>query len=151
MNKTWKQRLEDDINFEIEQRKQLLDKLQSIPVGYIAEAFPQGDWSQSWGFRFEFCLPFVFGLIDEVKQFMADQLPEWHLCDERRHVWDDSNAAGHFLEYTISEKYWTNDAINFQVAFRTSKEGTTCVLHEIGTKEVPVYEVICQEGAMEEL
>jgi len=42
--------------------------------------------------------------------------------------------------------------IRFEVAFRSERNGSTCILNPIGktTKEVIEYEVVCSEQAAEE-
>ncbi len=146
--KTQKEQLIESLNCEMEKYQRLLEKVERIPVQLFAEAFPNGRWTNFWGSSFEFALPFDFKLINQVKVFVSMQFPEFVLSRENQFVWDTSKSAGHFLEYETQEDSW-RDRVTFQVAFRTEKEGTTCVLNQVGKKEVPVYEVICKDGASE--
>lgn len=145
-----KEYLRRSIQGEIDSRQQQLRALSRLPVNLFCQAFPEGSWSASWGGGFEFTLPFNFVLIEQIKQFVSEQFPEYELKDERRHVWDESKAAGHFLEYSTKESAWS-DRSRFEIAFRTQRAGTTCVLNQIGEKKIPIFEVICSEGAKETL
>ncbi len=147
--KTQKRILQDSIKREIATREKQLANLERLPINLISEVFPNCHWSNSWLNSFECTLPFDFSLIATVREFMQMHFPnEWKLKRENQFVWDSSKDAGHFLEYeTTEENYW--DRVEFQFAFRTGREGTTCVLNEIGKKEVPIYEVICSEQAKE--
>ncbi len=132
------------IKDEIERRKKGIDdaikKLGDINIDLIAEAFPQGYWFFGVFNDFEFSLPFSFELIESFKAFMEMQYPKCRLKRESRHIWEENNKAGHFLYYD-----------GFEVSYRTERTGTTCVLNKIGetSKTVPIYEVICQDGANE--
>ncbi len=150
-NETPRERLVRYLKQDIEARERQLKKVERLPIEVLKERFPEGSWSSSWGDTFEFCLPYSFALIPEVKSFMRNAVQEFKLERENQYVWDrgESNpSAGFFLEYNTGEDTWV-ERIHFQIAFRTTKEGTTCVLHEIGTKTVPIYEVTCAEGAAE--
>lgn len=117
-----------------------------IPVGLICEAFPQGEWHNLALGGFEFRLPMSFELIEDVKCFMALQFPEFKFNRQNQHIWESSGDAGIFLNYKKGS--WSDDdVVTFDFAFRSSEEGTTCVLNQIGTKEVPVFEVVCGEQA----
>ncbi len=73
---------------------------------------------------------------------MKDQLPEYKIGRDFQVVWD-SGGAGYFIAYS-------NDKLKFDFAFRSSEQGSTCVLNKIGEKSVPVFEVVCgQEAAAE--
>jgi hypothetical protein len=146
--KTQKEQLAESIHYEIDARKRLLEKLERIPTGLIAQSFPDGRWTTFWSSGFEFTLPFDFKLIEQARVFMAEQFPGFELVRENRFVWDSSKSAGHFLEYETREQY-SADRAWFQIAFRTDRKGTTCILNPIGEKTVPVFEVICSEGAAE--
>jgi len=152
-NETPRERIVRSLKEDIEARERQLKKVERLPIEVLKERFPEGSWSASWGDTFEFCLPYSFALIPEVKSFMRNAAPEFELERENQYVWDRGEAnpsAGFFLEYNTNEDTW-RERIHFQIAFRTGREGTTCVLNQIGTKEVPVYEVTCAEGAAESI
>lgn len=150
MTQTPLERLKDSVTREIEALNDKLAALDRLPVNLIAEAFPQGNWTNSYGSRYEFTLPFDFALIKTVKEFMSLQFPDFALKSERQFVWDESKDAGYFMEYSTGEKDW-HEAVWFTIGFRISKKGSVCVMNQIGTKQVPVFEVICADGAKETL
>jgi hypothetical protein len=142
-----KQKMIDDLQRQINQLVERQRKVELIPADEIAEAFPQGAWDNGF-IWFQFNLPYSFWLINEVKSYMENYHGEFKLCYEDQRI-SESGRAYYDLKYLGEDD---NDA-SFDIVFQSSQEGTTCVIHQIGTetKEVPVYEVICQEGAMEEL
>jgi len=146
--KKQKEQLKKSIQWEIDQRMKMLEKLERVPCGLISQCFPDGTWITYWSQGFEFTLPFNFELIAQVRAFMTEQFPEYKLLRENQFVWDTSKTAGHFLEYETHEEDRT-DRTWFQFGFRTDHKGTTCVLNKIGEKTVPIFEVICSEGAKE--
>jgi len=107
----------------------------------LTQAFPEGTWSYSY--NYDFNLPMRFALIDEVKLFMREQFPDAKLNDDRQYVWEES--AGRFVKYR-----YDGNAIEF--TFRTTRNGSTCILNKIGeeTKVVPIYEIVCSEAAANE-
>ncbi len=124
--------------------------LQFLPLEEISEQFPQGEWQETW-LNFEFCLPMDFKLVNAVKDYMQSRHSDWTIDWEDQIVWDKEKTAGYFVDYKKS--FGPPDYMDVKLcfAFRSAKDGSTCVLHQIGTKEVPVYEVTCPEGAEEEL
>lgn len=150
MTQTPLERLKDSVTWEIEKLNHELADLDRLPVNLIAEAFPQGNWVNAWTGRYEFTLPFDFALIKTVKEFMAMQFPNFILASEHQFVWDESKDAGYFIEYSTGEEDWRK-AVWFTIGFRISTKGSVCVMNQIGTKEVPVFEVICADGAKETL
>lgn len=144
----------DDLLTTLQRERDTLNEaiasLDRLPIELLGENFPGCTWFRTYGKQFECTLPFDFQLIDKVRKFMQENLPEFQLKRENRYVWDTQKSAGHFLEYETTEDHWSERAM-FSIAFRTGHSGTTCVLNQIGTKEVPVYEVICAEGAKETL
>jgi hypothetical protein len=147
MNKQ-KQRMIKEIQEDVDRLTSLLGEMEILPIGLISQAFPLGKWGvKSWGFGFEFTLPLDFALVEEFKTFMSIQFPDYELEREVQHVFDTSKEAGRFLEYRMKRKPFTK----IEAAFRSGKEGSTCVLNKIGEKTMPIYEVICSEGAKETL
>lgn len=149
-DRTPREYLASNIQAEIESHVRLLSKLERIPIEQLKDQYPQGTWSTSWGETFEFTLPYSFELIAQVKKFM-ESLPQFKFERENQYVWNRDHSgpsAGFFLEYSTGEPTW-RECARFQIAFRTGREGTTCVLNQIGTEVVPVFEVTCQEGANE--
>ena len=139
------QSVKDSILREIKTRQEALGVFDLLPAHYLQEVFPNGHWRFDWISNFEFVLPYSFQLIETVKQFMTDQMPDWKAGRDFQCIWDGSNAAGYFLSYR-------NEALNikFDMAFRSSEEGSTCVLNKIGEKTVPIFEVVCSQQAAEE-
>jgi len=113
-------------------------------IDLMEQEFPQGSWSVTWLCEAVFALPFDNSLVLAVKEFVATKLPEFEEMRDQQYVWDNSVEAGRFLE-------WSDGSLYFEVSFRTSREGSVCVLNQIGTKVVPVYEVVCSQEAADEL
>jgi hypothetical protein len=124
-------------------KQELLD---CLPIEQIQDAFPMGEWGEWWTTGYEFALPLSFQLIDEFQEFV--QQSGWAVYNVHNHVWDDSAAAGTFFDVYLNPNEMCGTRY-FHVAFRSTKEGSTCVVQQIGTKEVPVYEVTCADGAEE--
>ena len=134
--------IERQIDKYLEQRKNLAD----MPIELVEQAFPQGHWQDWWGSAYQFVLPLSFQLVEDFKEFC--HLQGWRHTDPHQIVWD-SGHAGVFMYVSLLEE--GNLYPQFEVAFRSEKKGSTCVLNVIGTKEVPVYEVTCPEGAEENI
>jgi hypothetical protein len=134
------------INRQIEERQEAIRVFESLPVSYIEECFPQGEWHYDWIGNFEFRMPYAQEWIEIVKQFMVDQLPFWEQGREFQCVWDSSSGAGFFITYHSTE----SRRLKFDFAFRSSVAGSTCVLNKIGEKTVPVFEVVCSQQAADE-
>ena len=143
-----KEKLLRELKHKIEQIDREAKNLEKIPVDLFQQAFPDGEWHNSWAGGLVFTLPYNFQLIEIVKAFVQDQFPEFELYHEHQNVWGREKEAGYFLYYRTTDKYGFGDS-TFEVAFRTGRDGTTCVLNQIGTEEVPVFEVTCEEGAKE--
>lgn len=139
--------LKAQIKSEIREREQLLELVDLLPADYVQEVFPQGSWYKSWIGHFDFRLPYSFELIKQVKEFMALQLPEWKNNYESSHVWDASKEAGYFIDYIHPDP---KNRVKFQFEFRSGATGSTCVLNQIGTKQVPIFEVVCSQEAAHE-
>lgn len=122
------------IRSEIREREQLLELVDLLPADYVQEVFPQGSWNKSWLGGFDFRLPYSFELINQVKEFMALQLPDWKHEYESSHVWDASKEAGYFIDYSHHDPD-SKKQVKFQFEFRSGKTGSTCVLNQIGTKQ----------------
>jgi hypothetical protein len=146
--KTTKELLIEYIVYEIGKKQKQLSVLERLPINQLSEAFPNGVWTVSWADSFEFTLPLTFSLFDVVKDYMRDQQPDFKMARESQFVWDESQRAGHFLEY---EATIDSARVRFQFGFRSHREGAQCVLQQIGTKVVPIFEVVCPEGAKEPL
>lgn len=132
-----------DMQNRIGRLQERMELAKTIPFDLVKQEFPEGHWWDT-SYDWEFCMPFRFDLIQQAKEFCIDQ--GWTVKSERQHVWDDSAKAGHFFDVYIGRPFGEQ---GFGMAFRTSSEGDSCVLKQIGTKEVPVYEVVCQNGAEE--
>lgn len=136
--------IKESIELVIESNKEKLRILELIPVESFSQAFPEATFSFSWTSSFEVSLPMRQSLIQEVKEFIKTQFPDWHLSYERQYVWDNSQSAGYFIDYYMPNR------TSFNIAFRSSTAGSTCVLNQIGTKVVPVYEAVCSQEAADE-
>lgn len=122
-----------------------LERCDVTPLRVIEGMFPEGEWCMLVDAHLEYTMPMCFDLIHLVRNVMAFAFPDYELSFDHQFIWDNSKLAGHFLHYQIDGKYeW-----QFSMAFRSEKEGATCVLTKIGVKEAPVYEVTCAEGAAE--
>lgn len=150
--KTQKQMLVNYVMKKIEENKKRLDELELLPIDLLSQAFPEATFGLEWSWYFEMQLPMRQTLIEEVKRFVKEQFPEWEIDNERQIVWDEAKSAGFFIEYLVQkstkETGWKR--LEFHVAFRSSKSGSTCVLNKIGEKTVPVYEAVCSEEAAKE-
>ena len=140
-----KRKLIRNLQREIENRQKYIEQIEQLPVDLICECFP-GINANMWGNEVDFWFPFDFELIGTVKEFMNTHT-DYKLQKETRHV---DNNASHHLDYRAK------GLIDVSFIFSTTQDGTTCVLNQIGTKtveakEVPIYEVICSEGAKETL
>jgi hypothetical protein len=129
---------------DIENRKKLLDSFKKLPLNIIQEAFPEGHWYVSWIDQFEFVMPYVQANFQVVKDFMAEQFPDYVKGRDFGTVWDiGGGSAGMFFKYS-------HDDIGWDFAFRSGEKGSTCVMNKIGEKSVPIFEVVCgQEAAAE--
>lgn len=145
---TQRENLVKALELEIEYANKKIALLEKLPIETIADAFGSGNWEQSWGGSFEFCLPYDFSLISKFKKYMEENWPDFRMYGERQFVWDEQKSAGLFLEYETKDGNFYGRT-RFSVAFRSSRNGSTCVLNPIGTKEIPVFEVICADGAKE--
>lgn len=125
------------------------EKVGAVPVNLISEMFPQGRWYKNWG-DIVFELPMSFSLIEEFEQAVKLQFPEFEKTRENQFVWDDQARAGRFIYY--SKKIGKYETVEFEVAFRSEVDGSTCILNPIGKamKEVTTYEVVCSEAAANE-
>jgi hypothetical protein len=140
-----KEKLTKELQDEIKRLAEIQKTVDAIPVNQISEIFPQGRWYKNWS-DIVFGLPMSFPLIEEFKEMMSSQFPEFEMYKEYQFVWDDQARAGKFLYYKKS------DYIEFEVAFRSETVGSTCVLNPIGKemKEVITYEVVCSQEAANE-
>jgi len=142
MNKKVEQSIKD-IEEDIERKKNSLEEFKKLPLSLIQDAFPEGHWYYTWIGSFEFIMPYTQASFQVVRDFMKDQLPEYEIGRDFQVVWDNSSGAGYFIAYK-------KDSLHFDFAFRSSEQGSTCVLNKIGEKTVPVFEVVCgQEAAAE--
>lgn len=123
----------------------LLDLCDLAPLQLIEEMFVEGGWYHMYGSNIEYRLPFVFAYASMIVSVM-EHFPEWKLMSDSQFVWDSSGSAGRFFEYRLKgHDYYKR----FNICMRSDVEGSTCILNKIGTKEVPVYEITCSEGALE--
>lgn len=141
------QAMRDQIENQIARFQKDLAMLEKVPTGLIAQAFPQGQWKYTYAHDFEFDLGLDYALVNEARIFMATQFPDWVLVLDKQYTWPGMNQATHMLTYAM-------EGAEFDFAFRSTMEGTTCVVRQIGTsiqpaKEIPLYEVVCAEGAKE--
>lgn len=135
-----KERLLKSIEWDRTMIERRVERLNALPIDLISEAFPDGSWCPTWGYEYEFTLPMRFELIGKFEEFC--KLQGYEIKHARRHVWDDKNA-GDFMDVYV------NESISFVAAFRSTKEGSTCVISKIGEEMKPIFEVICSEGAKE--
>jgi hypothetical protein len=95
-------------------------------------------------------LPARFELVSEVKEFVKLQYPNWKIYYEHQIIWEDQKAGGIFLQYQVPTgvKY---EMAEIHFDFRTSTQGSTCVMHRIGSKRktVPIFEITCQQAIEE--
>jgi len=118
-----------------------VEKIKTLPIELVKQAFPEGGWGENRGSDFVFTLPLRFELIDVFKEFSRVQ--GWQVKNLRRYVWDDKRAGDFIDIYDLENNYL------FEVALRSSVEGSTCVINKIGEEMKPIFEVICGEGAKE--
>ncbi len=135
------QELIEKIEKEIKERHDAIEYAKKLPINELAEAFPAGKWNYDWIGRFEFALPYSFELIEKVK---AEVVKFAEIRNTTTHVWSDKEA-GYFISCKSVGGY-------FEINFRTTREGTTCVLNKIGEEVItkPIYEVICSQAAADE-
>jgi hypothetical protein len=127
---------------QIQKLHEQQERLNRMPIELVEQAFPQGEWQDWWGYSYEFKLPLDFQLANEFR-FFCD-LQGFTYSKSRQHLWDEGGgSAGLFFDVYLDNKE------NFSVSMRSEIEGSTCKLQQIGTKEVPVYEVTCPDGAEE--
>ena len=138
--KTQKEQLLETLEWERKKIERKVENIEKLPIQLCVEAFSEGNWSPSWGYEFEFCLPMRFELSAQFKEFCV--LQGWKAGTERQYIWDDGNA-GLFFDVRIT------DELSFGAAFRSQKVGSTCIIKEIGKELKPIYEVICGDGAQE--
>jgi hypothetical protein len=134
------------IKFEIEKYQARLEDLKSIPIEAIEEDLPDVVFDIVWtGYHIRATLPYDFAVRAEARKVMKRL--GWTLLRENQIIWEDSGEAGYFIDFKHPDTH-----VELDFVFQTTKEGSTCVLHKIGdeTKTVPIYEVICAEGAKEE-
>lgn len=134
-----KDRLREGISYSRRQLDKLEKTLETIPVDLVAEAFPSGSWDEWWALEYEFTMPMDFALESTFKEFCT--LQGYKISDCRRHLWGAKNA-GDFFDVTGPD-------FTFKVAFRFRREGSTCVIKEIGKELKPIFEVVCSGGATE--
>lgn len=139
--KTKRQYLLQSIENDFELLKERKDALEKLPIELVLQCFPNGDWQHQYGRTYGFVLPMSFALVEEVKEFCRIQ--GYTIRNERTYVWDQQAAAGTFFDAYIDDRVY----IDFQ--FRSGREGSTCVLQKIGDKSVPIFEVVCIDGAKE--
>lgn len=120
----------------IDKREQLM---YSLPLQLIKDAFPEGHWGEWWLSDYEFTLPMRFELVQQFEEFCELQGYEVHGLHSM--VWDDKNA-GTFADVNTGSG-------SFHLAFRSTREGSTCVISKIGEEMKPIYEVTCADGAQE--
>ena len=138
--KTQKELLLDSIEWERTKIEKRIIAIEKLPIELCVQAFPNGKWSSGWGWEYNFTLPMNYELSAAFKEFCV--LQGWKTRSERQHVWDAKNA-GLFFEVCIA------DDLYFGAEFRTTVEGATCVIKEIGKELKPIYEVTCGAGAQE--
>lgn len=124
-----------------EQITRLEQKLDRLPINLVQEAFPQGVWGTFWDFDFEFTLPMSVELLEQFKDFCDYQ--GFVVGTVSQQVWN-AKDAGYFIDVRVTSDY---PRVEFRVAFRSNREGTTCVIQQIGTEVKPVFEVVCGESA----
>jgi hypothetical protein len=146
---TISEELRKEIQKSVDEVLTHLESVDFIPIDQIAEAFPEGNWA--WyrsSEEIEFLLPYDFALIDRVKKYCQDVLG-YEKGYESQHIWDmgKSGEAGMFIHFHNPADRKYNHTL--RIAFRTAQTGAKCVVKQIGVKETPVYEVVCEEGAKE--
>lgn len=133
------------IDSKIRSLEEQKENLKLIPIELFYQAFPEVNFSTDSFGSFTFLFPMSFEIIETVQKFISEQFPEWKVWTDNQFVWDESKRGGRFIDYHIG-----NSHITVSVDFRSEVTGSTCVLNKIGTKEVPVFEMVCSEQAAEE-
>ena len=127
---------------DIEHIQKRIAELDVYPLEEIAETFPEASISlATFGVAISF--PMDWLVVSRWKLYVAEKHPDWQCHYDKQLVWDDVQRGGYFLDY------WIGDYNELDVNFRTEVPGSTCVMHEIGTKVVPVFEMACAEAAEE--
>lgn len=137
-----------EMESKISRLQRAVADLDLFPIELITQVFPEAEIQWWWDTDIEITLPMRWSLIEEVKMFMQEQFPSAKLYCDHQVVWDDSKSAGYFLNWHLPTEI-PHDYIPIKFGFRSNKSGSTCVLNQIGTKEVPVFEAVCQDGAEE--
>lgn len=132
-----------EMEWEINRISRLSSIILSMPIGLIAQAFPIAKFVKN-SFSIDIVMPMSFPLIQEVREFMAMQFPDYKLTYDHQIV--SGSYAFHTLTYDIP------DVGRFDIYFKMSEKGSTCVLNPIGTETVEktVYEVVCSQAAADE-
>lgn len=145
---TQKEELIASVTREIERKTKALKRLEVIPVNELSEQFG-GHWWLDITEKFELSMPYDFAMIGKVKEYMAEKFPDFRISREKQYIWNSPEpAAGYSLEYETTEEDWWERTC-FDIMFRSGNKGSTCVLNKIGEEVVPVFEVICADGAKE--
>lgn len=144
--------IRDDLNTFISRSARTLSRkhmiLRRIDLEKIEQRFPGITVSGYFGgYGPVLQLPLTFSLIEEVRQFMGREFPQYEKYRDSRTV--NSGYAYHNLAYKMDTSDLGMIAIEFN--FNSYTEGATCVMNKIGIRmvEEAIYEVICPEGAEE--
>src|SRR5512145_1930826 len=141
-----RERLKKDVETEREYLNKRVERIDNLPIEQFEIAFPEGSWTHYIGSEYEFRLPMRFELMGKVQEFIkrSDNLEMF--TDIHQHVWNEKEAGA-----WINAKYKNADGTSgyFQISFNTAREGSSCVIQQIGFEQKPVFEVICGDGAQE--
>lgn len=122
----------------IESAQQLLEYLDHIPD---MDGIP-GEYSATFSDSYQFKLPWDNQLVEKAEQIVSSL--GWELIDTD----DDLFWGNRTLVYI---KKVEKIKLTFRLKLDDGMEGATCVITKIGektiTKQEPIYEVTCPEGA----